>query len=224
MTTSNSNKPVDDQPTELLAQKSDGWGGGYRSRFLGDWIPHLAAVWPHDAEHFLAQTCLTVLESPSWTETAHDVAGVLDALARHPGRMGVLATHTLAAGVSATQRDHRLHAVDAFVDLVPSGRIAAGDLASAMARYADAWPANRWAESLVAITHAPNAASSVVDVLTALIPQLLTDHRGLNRLLDLLRDETLRQGIRISDPTLIGWLRQLSGSSAAAKTASQLLR
>jgi hypothetical protein len=93
-----------------------------------------------------------------------------------------------------------------------------------MARYADAWPANRWAESLAAIARAPNAAASVVDVLTALIPQLPTDHRGLNRLLDLLRDETLRQGIRISDSTLTGWLRQLSGSSAAAKTARQLLR
>lgn len=225
ITTSNSNKPVDDQPTELLAHKSDGWGGGgFNSRLAGEWIPHLAAIWPHDAEHFLAQTCLTVLESPSWTETAQDVARVLDALARHPGRMGVLATHTLAAGVSATQRDHRLHAVDAFVDLVPSGRIATGDLASAMARYADAWPANRWAESLAAITHAPNAAASVVEVLTALIPRLRTDHRGLNKLLDLLRDETLRQGVRFSDPTLIGWLRQLSGSSAAASTARQLLR
>ena len=102
----------------------------------------------HDAEHFLALSCLTVLDSPSWTETAHDVSRVLDALARHPGRMGFWQRTTLAAGMSATQRDHRLHAVDAFLDLVPSGRILAG-VASVMARYAEAWPANRWAETRI---------------------------------------------------------------------------
>ena len=40
-----------------------------------------------------------------------------------PVGMGTLAAATLAAGLSATQRDHRLHAVDAFLDLVPAGRI-----------------------------------------------------------------------------------------------------
>lgn len=224
VTTSSTRKPVDDQPTTLLAQTiGQLGGGGYGSSFLGDWIPNLAALWPHDAEHFLAHTCMTVLESPGWTDAAHDVARVLDALARHPGRMGVLATHTLAAGLSATQRHHRLHAVDAFVDLVPSGRIAAGDIASAMAWQATAWPATRWAESLASISQTPGAAASVIDILTALLPQLPTDHRSLNKLLDLLRDETIRQGISISEPTLTGWLGQLGGSSAAAKTARQLL-
>lgn len=32
--------------------------------------------------------------------------------------MGTLAAATLAAGISATQRDHRLHAVDVFLDLL----------------------------------------------------------------------------------------------------------
>jgi hypothetical protein len=101
--------------------------------------------------------------------------------------------------------------------------MAAGDIASAMARYATVWPANRWAESLASISQTPGAATSVIDILTALLPQLPTDHRSLNKLLDLLRDETIRQGISISEPTLTGWLGQLGGSSAAAKTARQLL-
>ena len=55
-------------------------------------------------------------------------------------------------------------------------------------------------------------------------PQLPTDHRGIEQvLLDLLRDETLRQGWPVTDPVLVQWLGRLKGSSAAAKTARLLL-
>lgn len=223
ITSTITDRPTEDQPTELKAQTSDQWGGGYTSRFLGAWIPNLAAIWPHDAEHFLAVTSLPVLESPSWTETAHDVPRTLDALARHPGRMGSLAAATLAAGISATQRDHRLHAVDAFLDLVASGRIPAHEVGAVMARYAQAWPATRWAESLASVAQAPGGAPATVDLLTHLLPQLPTDHRGLNKLLDLKRDEKIRLGRPVTDPALIRWLGSFSGSSAAAKTARLLL-
>ncbi|WP_332642672.1 DUF6493 family protein [Aeromicrobium sp.] len=223
VTTTNTNRPADDQPTELQAQTSDQWGGGYTSRYLGDWIPTLAAIWPHDAEHFLALTCIPVLESPSWTETAHDVPRTLDALARHPGRMGTLAAATLAAGISASQRDHRLHAVDAFLDLIPSGRIASSEVATVMARNAQAWPSTRWAESLTSIAQAPGGPPATVDLLTQLLPQLPADHRGLNRLLEVLRDELIRLGRRPTDPALTRWLADFSGTSAAAKTARLLL-
>ncbi len=223
VTTTHTNRATDDQPTELKAQISDQWGGGYTSRFLGDWIPTLAAIWPQDAEHFLSLTCLPVLESPSWTETAHDVPRTLDALARHPGRMGTLAAATLAAGISATQRDHRLHAVDALLDLVVTGRAPVHEVAAVMARYAQAWPATRWAESLESVAQAPGGALVAVGLLTHLLPQLPADHRGLNRLLDLLRDELLRLGRAVTDPALATWLGAFSGSSSAAKTARLLL-
>lgn len=223
ITTTGTNQPSDDQPTELKTQTSDQRGGGYASRFLGDWIPTLAAIWPHDAEHFLALTCLPVLESPSWTETAHDVPRTLDALARHPGRMGTLAAATLAAGISATQRDHRLHAVDAFLDLVASGRIEIHEVASVMARYGQAWPATRWAESLTSAAQAPGGAPATVDLLTNLLPQLPAEQRGLNKLLDLLCDALIRLGRRPTDPALTRWLGGFSGSSATAKTARLLL-
>lgn len=223
VTTTHTDRPADDQPTELKAQTSDQWGGGYTSRFLGDWIPALAAIWPHEAEHFLSLTCLPVLESPSWTETAHDVPRTLDALARHPGRMGTLAAATLASGISATQRDHRLHAVDAFLDLAVTGRIPISDIAAVMARYAQAWPATRWAESLAAVSQAPGGGVAAIELLTCLLPQLPTEHRGLNKLLDLLRDEHIRLGRTAADPALLQWLGTFSGSSAAAKTARLLL-
>jgi hypothetical protein len=224
VTTTHANRPTDDQPTALTAQGSDQWGGGYSSRLLGDWIPNLAAIWPQDAEHFLSLTCVPVLESPSWTETAHDVPRTIDAMARHPGRMGTLAATTLAAGISATQRDHRLHAVDAFLDLVVPGRIPVHEVAAVMARYAQAWPATRWAESLESVAKAPGGAPTAVDLLTHLLPQLPADYRGLNKLLDLLRDELLRLGRAATEPTLNAWLGAFSGSSAAAKTARLLLR
>jgi hypothetical protein len=223
VTTAQTDRPTDDRPTELKAQTSDQWGGGYASRFLGDWVPSVAAIWPHDAEHFLSLTCLPVLESPSWTETAHDVPRTLDALARHPGRMGTLAAATVAAGISATQRDHRLHAVDAFLDLVASGRIPVHEMATVMARNAQAWPATRWTESLASVAQAPGGAPATVDLLTRLLPQLPADQRGLNKLLDLLRDEQIRVGQRATDPRLTKWLDDFSGSSAAAKTARLLL-
>ncbi|WP_405061205.1 DUF6493 family protein [Kribbella sp. NBC_01505] len=222
ITTANTDRPTDDQPTELKAQPSDRRGGA-AGRFLGDWIPTLAAIWPHDAEHFLSLTCLPVLESPNWTETTHDVPRTLDALARHSGRMGELAAATLAAGISATQRDHRLHAVDAFLDLVVSGRIPVDEVASVMARYAEAWPANRWVESLASVARAPGGAAVTVDLLTHLLPHLSADHHGLNKLLDLLRDELIRLDRRVTDPALAQWLGGFAGSSAAAKTARLLL-
>lgn len=215
-------RPSDDQPTELVVDSGENPLGRLGRRELGDWIPHVASVWPGDAEHFLALTCLPVLDAPTWAEAAHDVPRTLDALARHPGRMGSLAAATLAAGLSASKREHRFHAVDAVVDVVPA-RVPARAIADVMAAHASAWPATRWVESLASIGTAPGSALVAVEILTALVPQLSYDHRGLNALLDLLRDELIRQGRRATDPTLIAWLGGFPGTSAAARSARLLL-
>ncbi len=206
---------LDDQPTELKGQLS-----AYSA--LADWVPTLAAIWPHDAEHALALTCNGVLDAWDW-ELNHDVPRVLDALAQSPGRLGGLAALTLAAGLSATHRHHRLHAVDAFVDLVPTGRLESTAVAGALAKYAPAWQAGRWAESLASVAHAPGGAAAVVSLLTALLPQLPSDQRGLNKLLDVLRDQTIHLSTPVADPKLVDWLGRLRGSSAAARTAQRLL-
>lgn len=212
---------ADDQPTELpTSSRQHQWGDSG----FGDWVSTIAAIWPLDAEHFLAIAGLSTLESGSSTEVAHDVPRVLDALARHPGHMGALAVHALAAGISATRRDYRFHAVDAFVDLVPTGRIATSDIASVLAKHAEAWPASRWTESLTAIGQAPGGSPVVLELLTVLLPQLPLGHRGLNSLLDLLRDQTIRHGAMVTDPFLLHWLGEFSGTSPVARTAAQLLR
>lgn len=210
-----------DRPTAIKAGVSRRhFEGGWA---LGGWIPTLAAIWPHEAEHFLALTCRPVLESPDWAEHGHDVPRVLDALAQHPGHLGTLAVATLASGISAGRRDHRLHAVDAFLDLAVTGRIPPRELAAVMARHAPAWPANRWAESLASVAQAPGGSSVTVDLLTHLLPQLPADHRGLNQLLVLLRDELIRLDRRVTDPALTTWLGGFTGGSAVARTARLLL-
>lgn len=211
---------VDDQPTELLAHGTDRELPGRPGGFLGDWIETLAAIWPHDAEHFLALTCRPVLESPNGG-VAHDVPRVLDALARHPGRAGELAAATVAAGLSAESRQYRLHAVDALLDLVP-GRVPVLAVADEMAQWAQAWPATRWADSLTAVARAPGGAPVVVDLLTRLLPQLPSNHRGLAALLGVLREEQIRSGRASTDAALLRWLHTLSGTSAAARTARLL--
>lgn len=47
--------------------------------------------------------------------------------------MGTLTAATLAGGLSATQRDHRLHAVHAVLDLVVTGRVPPREVAAVMA-------------------------------------------------------------------------------------------
>lgn len=209
-----------DRPTELPPTEL---GQAALSDRLGFWVPWIAAIWPHDAEHFLALTCLPVLESPGWTESTHDASRVLDALARHPGRLGTLTAYTLATGLSAADRITRFHAVDAVVDLTVSGRIPATELATAMASNAPAWPTVRWAETLASVSKAPGGARTTIDLLTALLPRLATDHRGLNTLLELLRELTLRIQEPVVDPGFRHWLGSLSGRSAAATAARQLL-
>lgn len=219
---------ADDQPTEL-AQGRGGYLGGVHEGYswsglhLGAWVPTLAAIWPHDAEHFLVLTCSDVLESANWAESAHDVPRTLDALARHPGRLGPLAAATLAGGLSAAKREHRLHATDAFVDLVASGRMDADSLAAVMAQFVRAWPTGRWVECLGNAAQAPGAGPAVIDLLTVLLPQLGHETRGLSGLLELLRDETLRQGAVVRDSGLRTWLGGFSGSSRASRTAKVLL-
>jgi hypothetical protein len=79
---------------------------------LEEYVGWGATTWPHDAEHFLLDGCDPVFEVARSTEVRHDAVRVLAALGRHEGRLGPLATTTLAAGLSAGKADQRVFAVD----------------------------------------------------------------------------------------------------------------
>lgn len=224
ITTDRSGTQPDDEPTEIVQPRPADPLVDLSPSPQGEWIGAVAAMWPYDAEHVLSLTAVPVLEAPNYAEVAHDVPRVLDALAGHPGHMGTLARHALAAGLSSAKREHRLHAVDAFLDLVPTGRIPSVDMADVMARYAEAWPVTRWAESLTAAAQGPGGSAAVVALLTALLPRLPVETRGLHALLELLRDEHLRLGAGVTDPALTAWLAQHTGSSRKARLARLLSR
>lgn len=57
-----------------------------------------------------------------------------------------------------------------------------------------------------------DGADTVADLLTALLPQPPADHRRLNELLDLLRDQSIRLGRRVTDPALATWLGQFTAA------------
>jgi hypothetical protein len=205
----------DGEPT--LLRPADGWRPS-----LGDWVGQLAALWPRDAEFFLALTFDTVTRGTG-SEREHDAVRVLDELARHPGRLGSMAALVLTAGLTNGYADQRLAAVDAFVDLVGTGRLPAAAVADAMAALSEGLTVSRWADSMQRAAGVPSAARAVVDVLTRLLPQLPPSTTGLAALLDVLHQETLRHGWPIDDPALRSWLTTLKGSARAATTARALL-
>ncbi|HET7689749.1 MAG TPA: DUF6493 family protein [Nocardioidaceae bacterium] len=200
------------------------WDPGPRGDWSsGAWLPVLAATRPHDAERFLAMGIHALLDAANYPTVHHDIPVVLDTLACHPGHMGPLAALALALGLVAGRGDQRLHAADAFADLVPTGRVAAGHVADALARYADGWTISRAADSLQHAAQAPGVAPAVVEVLTSLVARLGPSYRGLAALLDVLHDQSLRLGVATTDPTLRAALEQITGSSKAARTARALL-
>jgi len=208
--------PQDDQPTVFSGE----WQGHPQ---FGDWVAALAAIWPHDAEHYLAITCKDVLEAPTYASVWPDAVPVLDALAMHPGRLGPIARAVLTTGLNAAKGDQRLHAVDAFVELVGSGRIEPSALAESMASLVPGHTATRWGDSLRAAAASPAGAAASIDVLTALLPRVPVETRGLHALLDVLHEESLRHARPATDPALREWLHRVTGSSRAARSARSLL-
>lgn len=203
--------PPIDQPTALAPYRI-GWGDEYE-----DWVGWLATVWPHDAEHFLLSNAWSVLAAADSTMVRHDAVRVLRVLAGHPGRLGPLGYATLAAGLSATRADQRVHAVDAVVALP----VDAAALADGMAATASFCVATRWARSLADLALA-GRGDLVVATVEALLPRLPYGTKGLHALVETLREESLRRGARPGEAWR-AWAAAFPGSSRAARTARALL-
>jgi hypothetical protein len=196
----------------------------WRTDVLGAWHRWTALIWPHDAEHFMTQAILPVIggaSAPTGTRWP-DTADVLDALGRHPGRLGALSYAALAAGLTHGPAEDRLLASDVVVDLALAGRLDATMLAEGMSAVAEVATPTRWADALDRVATAGHG-DVVITVLTSLLPRLDRRARGLHALLGLLHEESLRRRASVTDPALEAWLRTLSGSSKAAKSASALL-
>ncbi len=156
-------------------------------------------------------------------EVDHDAVLVLEALGRHPGRLGPLARTALAAGLTASKADQRARAVDATHALHAQGRLGADDLADGLRVIAGPATLTRWASTLRDLAAIDAIASHlVIDALAAALPGFEPSARGVHALLELLREEVLRAG-RPTPAPVLPWLERFTGSSRAAKTATALL-
>ena len=181
-----------------------------------------ATTWPHDAEHFLLDGCDPVFDVARSTEVRHDAVRVLAALGRHEGRLGPLATTSLAAGLSAGKADQRVFAVDAVLQLSAIGTLTPQLLADGLVAARSFATVPRWAASLGEVASAgPRARALVIDALARALPSLPRETRGLHSLLELLVEELLRTG-RPTPPALRPWMDGFSGASRVARAARTL--
>jgi hypothetical protein len=195
-------------------------GGG--SWDLEDYVGWGATTWPHDAEHFLLDGCGPVFDVARSTEVRHDAVRVLAALGRHEGRLGPLATTSLAAGLSAGKADQRVFAVDAALQLSAIGMLTPELLADGLVAARSLATAPRWATSLGEVASAgPRGRALVIDALAGALPSLPRETRGLHSLLELVVEELLRAG-RPTPPALRPWLDGFSGASRVARAAQTL--
>jgi hypothetical protein len=212
----------DDEPSATA-------GHGRRPDFEAGWediedfVGWQALIWPHDAERFLIDSVHPVLETATTHEVRHDAVRVLEALYRHPGRLGPLSWITLAAGLAAARADERARAVDAVLHFAGAGRLTATDLARGLADLAGLGTPTRWAGSLKDVAGAgPAGRRVVIDTLGAALPDFDPGRRGLHALLELLREELLRE--QAPTPVMLRpWLAQFAGSSRTAAVARALL-
>jgi hypothetical protein len=186
-------RPADDEPTATA-------GHGRRPDFGADWdaiedfVGWQALIWPHDAECFLIDAIHPMLETATSHEVRHDAVRVLEALYRHPGRRGRLSWITLAAGLTAARADARARAVDAVLHFADAGRLMADALARGLADLAGPGTPTRWAGSLKDVAAAePAGRRPVIDALGAALPEFDPTMRGMHALLELLREELLRE-------------------------------
>ena len=208
-----------DEPT-AVGRRPDKHQWELRLEDLTGW---LAWTYPHDAEHFLTRQIDAVLHVAAFDEVDHDAVLVLDALSRHPGRLGPLARTALAAGLTASKADQRAHAVDATHTLHAQGRLSADDLAEGLRAVVGPATLTRWASTLRDLAAIDGAtAHLIIDALAGALPAMDPSARGLHALLELLREELLRTG-RSTPIPLLGWLGNVSGASRAAKAAQALL-
>jgi hypothetical protein len=187
-----------------------------------EYVGWCATTWPHDAEHFMLDGCDPVFDVARFTEVRPDAVRVLAALGRHEGRLGALATTSLAAGLSAGKADQRVFAVDATLQLSATGTLTPELLADGLVAARSLAIVPRWASSLGDVASAgPRGRTLVIDALAGALPTLPRETRGLHTLLELLVEELLRAG-RPTPPALRPWLDGFTGASRVARAAHLL--
>ncbi|WP_456695301.1 DUF6493 family protein [Aeromicrobium sp. P5_D10] len=160
-----------------------------------------------------------ILKSAADEGSEHRATAILTALANHPGSWTAETGQLVALGMSAVDASLKAQAAELFAAVIPT-RLSAADAAEGFAACVPACILTRWADSFS--DAAMLAPASVVDVLTALLPRLDRQTRGMGAILAVLLDESIRLGRSTHVPELRNWLAGFTGGSAAAKAAKAL--
>ena len=163
---------------------------------------------------------VAILHGAAGDDVEHRAAGLLRALAAHPGAWSGETVRLPALGMAAKQGEVRAQAVELFAAAVPA-RVDAAAAAQGFAACAPTIVLARWAPAFA--DAAGLAPAAVIAVLTGLLPRLEHQARGIGSLLAVLLDESLRHARPVTDASLRAWLAGFSGASAAAKAAKALL-
>lgn len=168
----------------------------------------------------MAAAGVDILHGALGDDVEYCAAGLLRALAVHPGVWSAETAQLLALGMAARQAGLRAQAVELLAAAVPD-RLDAPTAARGFAACAPAVVLTRWAQSLA--DAASLAPRTVIALLTNLLPQLEHKARGAGALVTVLLDESLRHACPATDGSLRAWLSGFTGSSAAARAAKALL-
>lgn len=186
-------------------------------------IDELAIVHPPSTLHVVAYGLRAANDGIDLSEARYSDERYVTALRRHPGRWFDATAQLLALTLSAKRAEVRSAAAELFTEAVPR-RYSAADTATSMAACVPACILTRWASSLADAASISTAGSvAVVDVLSALLPQVDRSTRGIGKLLEVFLNESLRLGRVADDAVLREWLTGFKGSSLAARHAKQLL-
>lgn len=217
--------PEEPAPTDLIPTATSGREGErIGAADLEDFVPWISVLYPHDGEHLAVVTGDAVVRAAVSPEVSHDAVRVLTAVGRHPGRLGPVSLTLLGAGLTAARADQRALTVDAILEHEGSGRLTSRGLGEGIAAVSGPAIPSRMAPALrdVAAT-SREARRFVIEALASALPSFEQAKVGIHELLELLREELLRDQSPV--PAELGpWLANFDGSSRAAKVAVRLAR
>ncbi|MDO5083678.1 MAG: DUF6493 family protein [Arachnia propionica] len=193
--------------------------GGRRRGLYGPESTPVLLMDPHGTAYIVAQGIRTA----EWAveDTCHrEIDDVLKALSELGGTWTPETAQLVGLGLSGSRQETRSLAAELLAEAVPA-RLSVQQTAEGMAACVVGCKVNRWVSSLT--DAAGLNPGMVVDLLTALLPRVDRELRGIGGLMQLLLDEQLRVGRVTEDGALRAWLAGFTGSSAAAKTAKKLL-
>ncbi len=208
-----------DQPTVIV----DPWQTTRFPNRRSDAFRWAGLTWPRSVEFAASLTAGNFSNSSDYGYEQDGLAATLDAIAESPGRIGPLGMACVIYGLSAKHRLIRAQAAE-LLSAELGGRLQHSDFVGEMIRRVEGCKLSRWAESLAdAASISAESQTKMIRLCTVLLPRLDPTRVGVGAMIEMFDDAVRRSGVVLTDPALLYWLGEFTGSSNAAKAARGLL-